>query len=377
MRTKIIDPRVLATLATGDVNSWLSANGWALVKAEPERYFRFTKGSGSMEFEVEVPYSVSLRDYARRMADVLDVLEVAEDRPQATLLRDIRHAQVDIARIRITSDSTRGGRIPVDQGATFMGQARDMMLAAACASIEKRPVFSKRKPTQAMEYLRELRFGPSEEGSYVATIESPVPPVLQLSFDAVEPAPPFGRRVMLTLADGLRATSVAAASASATRDISPFVEAVGSGLNANLCDAVAGMLEAFESAALEIGVGWAHSRPANVGAFRVNFAREIAPVLREASRILKDREPQADVEVEGIIVKLESDDVSTGGVIVVACPLEGRMRKVRASLDSAGYARAVDAHRHDRQIALDGDLAREGVGWLLRNARNVRIREDG
>ncbi len=376
MKSKILDYQALSGLSPGDVTSWLRANGWTLADLEPERLFRFTKGTGAEQYEVEVPFSASLRDHARRMAEVLDVLEVAENLTQTVLLRDIRQAQVDILRIRIISDSTRGGRIPVGQGAVFFDQTRDMVLAAACAATARRPAFTKRKPTQAMDYLRMLKYGPSEEGSYVATIESPVPPALQLSLAEVETDTPFERRVMLTLAGGLRATSRAAGAASGTNDISPFVDAVGDGLNSNLCDAVAGMLESFESTALEIGFGWAHSRPAPIGGVRVHFSRDVAPLLREAARCLRDREPLSDFEIEGYIVKLESDDLPTGGSVVVACPIEGRMRRVRATLDNTSYPRAIEAHGREQRIALDGELVREGAGLVLRSARNFRVPEE-
>lgn len=376
MKTKILDSQTLGSLATGDVTSWLRANGWVLTKTEPERYFRFTKGAPEDDFEVDIPFSTALRDHARRMGEVLDVLELAENRSQIELVRDIRHAQMDVTRLQLNCDATRGGRIPLEQGAAFFVQARDMMLAAACAAIEKRPVFSKRKPKQAMDYLRGLKFGPSEEGSYVTTIESPVAPKLQLGLPLLESDTPYERRVMLTLSAALRAMSRAVGEASAGGDISPFVDAVPDGLNSNLCDAIAGMLEPFDSATLAVGFGWAHTRPAPVGPVRVNFAGEVAPVLRTAAKLLKDNNPQPDFEIEGFIVKLESDDPATGGFIVIAGSIDGRMRKVRAKVEAIDYARALEAHGQERQVVLEGDLTREGASLVLRNPRYFGIREE-
>ena len=52
------------------------------------------------------------------------------------------------------------------------------MLAAACAAIEPRAVYAARKPERAMAYLRQIRLGPTEAGSFVVTVESPVAPRL-------------------------------------------------------------------------------------------------------------------------------------------------------------------------------------------------------
>jgi hypothetical protein len=376
VKTKILDAVALASLSTTDLTAWLKASGWVLASTVRDRHYKFTKSLADETFEVEVPYNAALRDYHRRVGELLDVLEVVEERSQAVLLRDIRQAQVDITRLRLVSDATRRGRIPVEQGATFFAQARDLMLAAACATIDKRPVFTKRKPTQAMDFVRALKYGPSEEGSYVATIESPVPPALQLNLDGIEPEPPFERKVMLTLAEALRATGIAAGEASANNDISPFIDAVQQGLNANLCDALAGMVEGFEASKVEVGIAWAHSRPASVGPVTYSFPQEQASVLREAARILRERQPQPDFELEGVIVKLESPEASAGGAIVIACPIDGRMRRVKVQLDGPEYTAVVEAHGQEKQITVEGDLAQEGGGLLLHRPRNLRVLDE-
>jgi hypothetical protein len=376
VKSKILDAAALASLSTTDLTSWLRASGWVLASTVRDRHYKFTKAQGDETFEVEVPYNAALRDYHRRVGELLDVLEVVEQRSQTTLLRDIRQAQVDITRLRLVSDATRRGRIPVEQGATFFAQARDLMLAAACATIDKRPVFTKRKPTQAMDFVRSLKYGPSEEGSYVATIESTVPPALQQNIEGIEPEPPFERRVMLTLAEALRAAGFAASEASATNDVSPFIEAVRLGLNANLCDALAGMVEGFEASRVEVGIGWAHSRPAPIGPVTYSFQQEQASVLREAARILRERQPQPDFELEGVIVKLESPEASAGGAIVIACPIEGQLRRIKVQLDGPDYTTAIEAHRQEKQISVEGDLAQEGRGLLLQRPRSLRVVEE-
>ena len=45
-------------------------------------------------------------------------------------------------------------------------------------------------------------------------------------------------------------------------------------------------------------------------------------------------------------------------------------------LDNASYSRAIEAHGREQRIALDGELAREGAGLVLRSARNFRVREE-
>ncbi|MCB9788516.1 MAG: hypothetical protein H6744_17680 [Deltaproteobacteria bacterium] len=378
MRAKILDAGTLSSVGPADVAAWLRGHGWLPTtskSASLHRYLRFEKASGDEHLQVDVPESLRLRDYSRRMSEVLETLELVEGIDQLALVRDIRHAQVDVARLRLASAATEGGRIPVDQGATFFAAARDMMLAAACAALEHRPVFSKRKPSQAMEYLRNLRFGPTEEGSFVATVESPVPPSLQLGLGLVALDAPYERRVMATLGTALHAAHHATRKATATGTFEPFVEGISRGLNANLCDALAGMLEPFDASTLTVRIDWAPSRPSGSAPVEVALTRDHASLLREAGRVLKETEPVADFELEGVIVKLESDEPTQGGTIVVVAAIDGRVRRVRVALTARDYAQALEAHRSEREVAIDGELVREPGGHTLRNPGPLRIRE--
>ncbi len=376
MRTKLLDTETLRGLALADVTAWLHASGWTLSETVADRYFVFTKTTGGECFEAEIPGSAQLHDFPRRMAEALDVIEAADGRSQLELVQAIRQARVDVARLRLETEGTRGGRLPVESASAFYAQARDLMLAAACATVERRAAFPGRKPAVAVDFLRGLRFGPSETGSYIATIESNVPPLLQFPLPGVDPEPPFERRVMLTLAEGLHAAGRASHAASAQGSLAPFAEAVGAGLSANLCDAVAGLLEPFEASTLEIGITYAHARPAPSNGAAIRFARDLAPVLRAAGRNLRERDPQLDFEIEGYIVQLQSRSPSGGGQVSIACEVEGRIRSVRATLDGPAYDRAVEAHRNERRVALEGQLVRESGGLVVRAPRDLRLREE-
>lgn len=377
MKVKIVDTEVLRSLSPRGVTAWLRARGWHLEETVPDRLFRLQKAIDGTEWEVEVPFSSSLRDYARRMAELLDVVEDAEGIDQPALTRAMSQALTDVVRVRVDSETTRGGRIPIDQGAALYGHTRDLLLAAACATVEPREAYRSRKPTRAIDYLEGLRYGPPEIGSYVLTVESPVPPELQPPLlDPPAQDLPFERRVVLTLGDALRAARSAAGAAAVTSDITPFVDAVPLGLTANLCDAVAGLLEPFDAARLDIGIGFASSRPARVDPVRVTFDAESAPVLREAARIFKEREPLSDFSAEGVVVKLDSPEPEAGGTAVIFCAVEGQSRKVKVSLDARDYAIAIKAHGESHAVSIEGELIRDRSGYTLRGARNLRVIDD-
>jgi len=240
----VTDTGALKTLEPLEMAAYLRAKGW--------RQEADLAGKGSLwllqkdgsEFDVTLPARRELGDYALRMAEVLRAVADAEGRSQADVMRDVQTTTADLIRVRAPSRNAEDGTLPLDQAVTFVERSRDMMLAAACAAIDKRPVFAKRKAQQAMDYLSHVRMGQSERGSYVLTILSPVAPELrpaQQSLLPVEPEEPYERLVTRTLMVGLKALNAAARQAAADGKMTPFQEAVGRGVSANLCDAVAGL----------------------------------------------------------------------------------------------------------------------------------------
>ena len=97
------------------------------------------------------------------------------------MLRDIQTTASDLIRVRAPSREAEDGTLPFEQAVTFVERSRDMLLAAACAAIDKRAFFAKRKPQQAIEYLGHVRMGQTEQGSFVLTILSAVSPELRPS----------------------------------------------------------------------------------------------------------------------------------------------------------------------------------------------------
>src|SRR5262249_40239707 len=145
-------------------------------------------------------------------------------------------------RLRLVDARLADASVPLDEGATFIQKAKDMMLAAACAAVNPRVYYPSRKPAQAMDYIRRARLGQTEPGSFIVTILSPVPPSLadpSGHFIALEE--PYERQVTRVLAGALDSVRRAAEDAASTGQVNGFIQAVPSGVSANLCDALAGM----------------------------------------------------------------------------------------------------------------------------------------
>ncbi len=366
------------------VAAYLRATDWEYVEKHAG-WSRFRKRIEEDEVVLEVPMLDYAPDYPRRFLQLCDDLRRIERRPIDALIRDIRSSTSDVIRIRVQGNITNG-RIPVEQGARVFQRTRDLLLAAACASVEKRPVYSRRKPQLATDYLTRAQFAPTEAGSFVFVVESMVPPQLEpVQPDLPDDQPrsleeePFDRCVGLTLARSTAAARRIIDDISATGSQGPVVEGVSDGVSSNLCDALAGLVDPDFKQTLEMRFQWAATRPPQQEVpHYVVFDSAVAPYLKEMGRTLREQSNIAEFDLVGPILRLTGPSPTASGEITVVHmghPLRGRT--VRVQLSGPAYQDAVKAHGAESWIAVDGDLTRERGALVLMNPRNLRIHRVG
>src|SRR6266550_1453470 len=181
MKATIRDPEALRTIRPPDLITYLRATGWHLAtRSERVSYWEKAVPQGTGTFEVLVPLRAEFGDFAARISDILETLEAVETRSQLEIFNELITASADVIRVRTHSRTGEDeGSLSLEDGVTAHERVREMILAAACATISRRALFAKRKPELAMAYLKKLRLGQTERGSYVFTLISPVLPALR------------------------------------------------------------------------------------------------------------------------------------------------------------------------------------------------------
>ena len=326
----------------------------------------WTLGEGNDQFEALLPLDSGLADYALRMGELLQTLALAEGRSQTAVYRDLLTTLSDVIRIRIADPDLCDGTLPIEQHAQIAYKARDLMLAAACAALETRPVWHTRKPEQAAEHVRGIRIGQSEQGSYVLTVINRVPPELRKHDGQLfEPKPPYERQVTQTLAGALRALRSATETAALTQEMTAFDTAVTQGVTANLCEAVAGLWGGDESQRrLEFSFSWSPARPEPPETPRkIKFAADCVSILREAGRQMRERAPVPEFEVAGAVVKLDRPEGAAIGKVTIASMIDGRHARITVELPEAAYHDAVKAPRSGNITAAVWN-AGQGRPWV-------------
>jgi hypothetical protein len=369
VKAEISDEGVLEGIAPLALAAYLRGRGWTL-NEQRRRYTLWTATPhASGEFEVLLPTSERVRDYALRVSALLSVLASFEDRSQLAIVHDLAQTVADVVRFGLAADEAEGGEVPIDYGVRLLQTARDAMLAAACAAVDPRPVYHTRKPAQATNYLARLRLGQTEVGSYVVTLLSKVPPALHAPdngqlFEA--PEEPFNRKVVTGLHTALGAAKDTAEQVQITGELEPFRQAVDAGVSANLCAALAGLGEQIDLDGLDVSFSWAPSRPIQEPrAPVIRFSPSDLTILDEAGRWLKELgNVIEDYVLHGSVISLASEDAEEGS-IVVAGLVEDKPRRVHIDLQRPWYRVAIECHRNHELVRAVGDIAKIGRRWVM------------
>jgi hypothetical protein len=383
MRAIISDVDTLRALKPLELAQYLRAKGW---RQDGELGSKATlwvrsdvvdQGGGD---EIILPRGRDFADFDLRMAEVLTTLARTEVRSELDVLRDVQTASADLVRLRAPARDAVDGSLAIESAVSFVEGARDLMLAAACAAIDKRSYFATRKAQQAMDYLQRVRMGQTERGSFVLTILSPVPPTLkseQATLFPMEPPEPFERTVTRTLARSLKAVSAAAETAAAEGNMRPFIDAVQWGVSANLCDAIVRISHVSAGEGIDVAISWSPSRiEAADTPRRIRLQGDAIPLIEEAGRLFRETSPVDDFDLQGVVIGLHRPEGATIGRITVAGFVEGQARKVQIDLGESDYSNAIAAHDQQAIIECAGELVRQGRSYRLLHPRRFRLSGD-
>jgi hypothetical protein len=371
MRSTIFESSVLSAVAPLALHSYLSAQGWQKVAEFGNKGDVYSLGTAP---EIVAPSSLIFADYPNIISQILSILSSVENRSEIAVLKDLLVSEVDLIRVRAPS-AEDDGSISIEAGVELIQQSRDLLLAAACSATQPKRVYRAGRNQQATEYLNGVRIGQTEIGSFVVTLLSPVPPSLaenpQVDLWPSLASEPFQRKVTRRLVDALRAASEAVSLANRGMGITVFEERVDSGISANLCDATAKLIQ--DGDGLDVSVSWALTRLTPDRRVEVKFKRADSEILREAAKVLRDREARFGEKIYGYVTNLSRNKDAIEGRVTIKTEIDGVMSSVRADFESEQYRKIVEAHEQRKVVTLEGDLQRDGQRWKLTNTRDIQI----
>ena len=295
--------------------------------------------------EIIIPRTHQLGDYASVVSRLIAIFARVAEVGEATLYNDLITADRDLIRARAV-DVAGDGTVDLGSGVKMVRAARDLVLAIARSLSGWRPFYRPDANREANEFLRRMRLGQTEHGSFVVTLLTPT--ILPLAQDILSPDHEIDttittRRVTFRLAQALTAARGAVEIASGG-DANAFSQAVTRGVSANLCDALVNLIEPFP--ALDISITWARTFQISTPRQTVSFTGDDVPILilRAAAQSFRSREPQPDVRLTGSVRILRRDESEREGTATIRASVNGGFQSVTATLTQSDYDRAIRAH---------------------------------
>lgn len=402
MKATVEDFDVLKAIQPLQAIAYLQANGWHERKRIADKASVWIRETNSeKQFQILLPLDRELEDFPLRMSKVLQTLEIAEQRSQLEILSDLATSLADITRIRVDHPSAVDGSIPLYDGVHLFKYAGNMIMWAACSAVEPRAYFQGRRFGEVDEYLRKVRIGQTERGSYVLNIISPIVTISDIAEEReVSPSlqDPFERKVIKSLAQALAAIQTASEEALSTGNLEPFNDTVEEGVSANLCQVIVDMNHSGGDRGLEIDFRWSPKLVKPDIRQEIILPAHAMPVIKEAGQFIKNnrqkraRRRQAyqnsigiesevvlvpkfpeRLGVRGLVVGLERLDGSETGKVTIMGSINGEHRKIEVELNDLEYSLAVQAHQERIPVICYGKLSKEGDSFILKNPQDFAV----
>ncbi|WP_342376141.1 hypothetical protein NVS55_33425 [Myxococcus stipitatus] len=369
---------LLVRLIPAEVEAYLRGTGWVLFDSRPGKvsYWERVEVDSGEEYTAVCVLDRSVRDYATRTAELLNLLGRIEQRTPDDIYRSVRDVGCDVTELQIERADARDGTIPLKDGARAFDGALRLYAAAAAAVKDRRPYFGKLLTGGASRFVsRNARLGQTKVGSYVITISTRVAQVQEeLPFEVQVESEPFERQVMLRLASALSVAREAAIKNTAQA----FFDGVAHGVSANLCDAVTGMAEGAPFTQLNVALHWSPIRPVERSVPRqLSFGPELVSNLREGSAHLRFQEPLSNFQLVGKVVRLERWPDEPSGTIGIDGFVDSETELVSVTLKEEEYSVATEAHGIGAPVVCIGELKRNVRGYVLLGAHSFGVIGNG
>jgi hypothetical protein len=382
MKVQIIDNDIFSSVEPEAITRYLLTNGWSEVRRVDGEMIIFGKVGGRGKRPLLwMPISNDLSDYAPMVARLIRTVAEEVDKSEIQIIDDLETVAIgDIIRIRSFDPlDLNDHTLPLSDGMSLLNRARAMALAGGSSAIEHRPVQPRRPNTEVRQFVRNLRLGQTERGSFLLRLISPIIDIKSgeyLEFQGMDRIP-FSRRAVTELVKGLNALNDAA-SENEERGrflFNSFLEMVPSGVSANLCEA---LLDPDEKEGLtrpiEVSVTWSYAvkSPDHLPVQPIAFKPSVIPYIRQAAKEFRAQNPEI-INIKGWVNILERESRAGPGLIRIHSRIDGKPRSVRVHLDIDSYNQAIDAHKRGEVISVTGTLIVEGSVYRLENPQGFHI----
>lgn len=341
-------------LSIEQVEAYLKTNGW--------EYFRKYKNVISIWYneayskeELIVPIDKSIGDYYIIVNQFITSLSKIENVTKNEVLDKISKILLTGVSIRLTSDDVGDGSIQYEEGLALIKNAKDLLISAALSAYKKKSYYIGTYPEVVDNYVKRIRLGQTEKGSYIVNLLAPVTQLTK-KIDQLFTDKPYDHKVYYSLISELKALEKEAEICIKRPIIKEVKEYVDLGISANLCDSVINLVGSKENTTVEISITPSAYIDKNSIKTTVKMVPSYLPHLKEVSETLKKEAYYHQILIFGSVAKLQREIDREDGDIVIIGIYDGKDRQMNTHLEKIDYIKAIVAHKEKLSVKIIGDL---------------------
>jgi hypothetical protein len=320
-----------------------------------------------------IPDEPGSRSGRRLLTRALFELAASEDRQAELLLADLTQPRADTQRFRLLPSSP-SGTLPITHGHKAVSAIYEVHRDAGRNAFEGPRIYHRDKAAEAvMKFLDRVHLGLTEPGSYVFTTKisgaGTIEPLEQQSlFDSPDPGPraPSDHEVAMGLRSAvLKAHGVAKILAENGSISNPSEQ----GISSNLCKALADLSGDDRKHAFEISFSSGFGDADSAQHPPLHFSDFMARKLHSFGNRLEQLARTGRAVVKGKVIGLHIEDSTRRRRIHIKGTAYREDGKEEMSLwafvSEDDYSRAIDAHRNERGVRIEGDIVAESGGYRM------------
>lgn len=293
-----------------------------------------------------IPKHTDFDDYPEAIAQLIIKISQLEKMSFDSVLDALELASVDILSFRNASSDTEDGNIPLWQCQQFIQGASDMLSAVSCSASSPKRSYSGKRPQEAEEFFRKIKFGQTQPGSFIINLRCPTEPEFN-TVSIEDELPLYANRVLPLLDTALASASRLAREAMARDDISELVNHPELGLSSNFFDALTQLQESVGKGKFEIKTIPAINRKHPFMPEVHRFNGEYFECYRSAARQIRESEPAPDQTVCGPVVHIDQKPESDFKSVTIRDITGTKPRDILVCLKDDDYNKLYPNFRKD------------------------------
>ncbi|MCU8073755.1 hypothetical protein ACGMNB_16870 [Shewanella oncorhynchi] len=356
-----------------NLECYLRSNGWVPdgdVFGQATIWHR--REEGFFDFEVIQPTSINIKGYQQRILDAVNSLSEFENRSPLKIIRAIDNFFSDSVKIRVVHADVEEGTIPIDDGVLLIEKSRDLLAATTLSTFRNKAHFTGQRNTDVQNFIKQLRLGQTEVGSFVVNLIAPIVESFDAQLDQDKIS--ITRAVTNNLSRSLLALENGIKSYQNTESVFELESIVESGVSANLCDALVGLSGTAKTRSFTISIYLAGAE-ADIQNMpkQFNFCSEQVPTLELASAFYKGNYVIKAYEAFGLVSRMTHLPDDDFGEITVRSLVRGVEKNVVMQLALNDYWDAVHAHERKEFVSCKGALHVTAKSAKMLDSHNFKV----